>query len=40
MSKIVMIDNNVISFQLNKDNGFVIKSWYGDTEDYELLKYL
>jgi hypothetical protein len=35
---IVIIDDNVSSFVLQKENGIPIKSWRGDKEDIELLK--
>ena len=35
---IIIIDDNVSSFALQKENGIPIKSWRGDIEDIELLK--
>ena len=35
---IVIIDDNVSSFILQKENGIPIKSWRGDKKDIELLK--
>ena len=35
---IIIIDDNVSSFVLQKENGIPIKSWRGDQEDIELLK--
>ena len=35
---IIIIDDNVSSFVLQKENGIPIKSWRGDKEDFELLK--
>ena len=35
---IIIIDDNVSSFILQKENGIPIKSWRGDKEDIELLK--
>jgi hypothetical protein len=35
---IIIIDDNVSSFVLQKENGIPIKSWRGDKEDIELLK--
>jgi RNA polymerase II subunit A small phosphatase-like protein len=35
---IVLIDNNIISFLFQKENGIPIKSWYDDYNDIELYK--
>ena len=40
LSRIVMIDDNSISYSLQKENGIPIKSWYGDKNDIELFKLL
>ena len=37
---IIIIDNNPISYALNKDNGIPIESWFDDPNDTELLKLL
>ena len=38
LKDIVLIDNNIISFLFQKENGIPIKSWYDDYNDIELYK--
>ena len=39
MTKMVIVDNLPENFQLQKDNGIGIKSWFNDnTQDTEILK--
>ena len=34
----MLIDNNIVSFAFQQDNGIPIKSWFDDYNDIELLK--
>ena len=36
LKDIILVDNNPISYSLNKNNGIPIKSWYYDKNDKEL----
>ena len=38
LKDIIIIDNNPVSYALNKTNGIPIKAWFGDVNDRELLK--
>lgn len=38
LRNIVLIDNNIVSFAFQQDNGIPIKSWFDDYNDIELLK--
>ena len=38
LKDLIIVDNNPISYSLNKNNGLPIKSWYYDKTDKELLK--
>ena len=40
LNEMIIIDNNPISYVLNKDNGIPILSWYDDENDSELMKVL
>jgi TFIIF-interacting CTD phosphatase-like protein len=40
LSKCILVDNSPISLACNPDNGILIKSWYGDSSDEELLHLL
>lgn len=41
LSKVIMIDNSQISFKLNKENGMLIKGFFGeDEDDKELLQFM
>ena len=35
---LIIIDNNAISYAMNKENGIPILSWYDDPNDNELIK--
>jgi CTD small phosphatase-like protein 2 len=36
LSKVVLVDNSLNSFQLQPNNGIPMKSWFDDPEDAEL----
>ena len=38
MKDVIIIDNNPVSYSLNVENGFPIKSWLDDINDRELIK--
>lgn len=38
LAKTVIVDNVQANFQLQKDNGILIKTWLGDETDEELKK--
>ncbi|CAD8124488.1 unnamed protein product [Paramecium sonneborni] len=38
LEKTIIIDNTPISFQLQQDNGILISSWQGNSDDIELLQ--
>lgn len=38
LKNVVLIDNNVVSFTFQQENGIPIKSWFDDYNDIELLK--
>eukprot|EP00345_Euplotes_harpa_P001079 CAMPEP_0168322258 /NCGR_PEP_ID=MMETSP0213-20121227/2779_1 /TAXON_ID=151035 /ORGANISM="Euplotes harpa, Strain FSP1.4" /LENGTH=133 /DNA_ID=CAMNT_0008324105 /DNA_START=468 /DNA_END=872 /DNA_ORIENTATION=- len=38
MNKTIIIDNSIIAFSLNLDNGILIHSFCGDKQDVELYK--
>lgn len=38
MKDVIIIDNNPVSYSLNVENGFPIKSWIDDVNDRELIK--
>ena len=38
IKNLIIIDNNPISYMLNKENGIPILSWYGEPKDNELIK--
>lgn len=41
LGKVIMIDNSSVSFKLNKENGLLIRPWYGeDEDDKELLQFM
>ena len=40
LSDIIIVDDNTISYSLQKENGIPIKSWYGESNDIELFKLL
>eukprot|EP00931_Biecheleriopsis_adriatica_P061417 TRINITY_DN36927_c0_g1_i1.p1 TRINITY_DN36927_c0_g1~~TRINITY_DN36927_c0_g1_i1.p1 ORF type:complete len:564 (-),score=92.50 TRINITY_DN36927_c0_g1_i1:71-1606(-) len=40
LSKTVLVDNSPISVACNQDLGILIRSWYGDLQDQELLSLL
>ena len=37
---IIIIDNNPISFIMNRDNGLPIMTWYENMNDDELIKFI
>ena len=37
LKELILLDNNPISYSLNKKNGLPIKSWYYDKDDRELI---
>mmetsp|Transcript_44519 Transcript_44519/g.123240 ORF Transcript_44519/g.123240 Transcript_44519/m.123240 type:complete len:539 (-) Transcript_44519:185-1801(-) len=40
LSQCILVDNSPISVACNADNGIIIKSWYGDRNDKELIDLL
>uniref|UniRef100_A0A7S3T7T7 Mitochondrial import inner membrane translocase subunit TIM50 n=1 Tax=Strombidinopsis acuminata TaxID=141414 RepID=A0A7S3T7T7_9SPIT len=40
MSQMLLVDNSPISVACNADNGVLIRSWYGDRQDQELIELL
>ena len=38
LSKIIIVDNNETCFELNKENGIKISSFYGDKNDNKLFE--
>jgi CTD small phosphatase-like protein 2 len=40
LSHCILVDNSPISLACNADNGILIKSWYGESSDEELLQLL
>lgn len=38
MKNLILVDNTLLSFAFQLDNGIPISSWYGDINDRELLK--